>query len=160
MIETLTGVPGRMQVLQKPLCPTVVIDYAHTPDALKNALLALRAHKFGTIWCVFGCGGERDNSKRAIMGAVAQKHADHLIITNDNPRNEAPHAIAEQIQEGIIGNDVKVILDRKLAVETTLGLAKPEDVILIAGKGHEQYQEIKNTKTVFSDESVVLDLWH
>lgn len=120
--------------------PTAIVDYAHTPDALKNALTACRQHCQGDLWVVFGCGGNRDKGKRAQMGKIAEQNSDHIVVTNDNPRNEAPEDIAQDI---ITGSDkpekITIMLDRQKAVLSALTKAKSEDVILLAGKGHEDY---------------------
>jgi len=156
VIEKLSGVPGRMEVFSVENNPKVVIDYAHTPDALESALMALIAHKFGAVWCVFGCGGDRDKDKRPMMGEIAEKYADHIIITNDNPRSENPTVIADEISQGLKGiKEHTIILDRKKAIETAVEDANKNDVILIAGKGHENYQEIAGTKYHFSDSEIV-----
>lgn len=151
----LTSVPGRMQCVRAAGKPLVAVDYAHTPDALAQALKALRpmaTQRGGQLWCVFGCGGDRDSSKRPIMGAVAARHADRVVITNDNPRSESPEAIIGQILLGTSGvPDVMVQADRALAIEQTLGMASPADVVLLAGKGHESYQDFGAKRIVFSD---------
>ena len=153
----LTPVPGRMQrVAADPSSPQVVVDYAHTPDALEKALLALQpfaAQRGGALWCVFGCGGNRDTAKRPLMGALAQRLAQQLVITSDNPRNEAPGFILQQIVAGLAGGreHVEVIEDRRAAIAHALRHADARDVILIAGKGHEDYQEIGGVKHHFSD---------
>jgi len=142
--------------------PEVVVDYAHTPDALEKALLALRpfAHeRGGRLWCVFGCGGDRDASKRPLMGALAERLADHVVVTSDNPRNEAPNFIISQILVGVIGHDdVDVMEDRRAAIAYVMQAAHPRDVVLIAGKGHEDYQEIAGVKRPFSDVDVARTL--
>ncbi len=153
----LTPVPGRMQrVSVNAAAPEVVVDYAHTPDALEKSLLALQAlasARGGKLWCVFGCGGNRDATKRPLMGAVAQRLAQHVVITTDNPRFEAPAFINLQIVAGLNGNQlgVKVIENRRSAIQTAVREAAAQDVILIAGKGHEDYQDIKGVKHPFSD---------
>jgi UDP-N-acetylmuramoyl-L-alanyl-D-glutamate--2,6-diaminopimelate ligase len=136
--------------------PQVVVDYAHTPDALEKALLALQpfaVQRGGALWCVFGCGGNRDQGKRPLMGALAQALAQQVVITSDNPRNEAPAFILLQIVAGLAGGQerVKVIEDRRAAIAHAVRSADPRDVILIAGKGHEDYQEINGVKQHFSD---------
>jgi UDP-N-acetylmuramyl-tripeptide synthetase len=153
----LTPVPGRMQRVpaDRP-GPEVVVDYAHSPDALEKALLALQpfaAERGGTLHCVFGCGGNRDAGKRPLMGAIAQRLAQRVVITSDNPRNESPAFILLQIVAGLAGSQerVKVIEDRRAAIRDAVRSADPRDVILIAGKGHEDYQEIKGVKHPFSD---------
>ena len=153
----LTPVPGRMQrVATDAAGPQVVVDYAHTPDALEKALLALQpfaAERGGALWCVFGCGGNRDQGKRPLMGALAQRLAQHVVITSDNPRAEAPAFILLQIVAGLAGSQerVKVIEDRRAAIAHAVRHAGPRDVILVAGKGHEDYQEVKGVKHHFSD---------
>ena len=153
----LTPVPGRMQrVNAAPAEPQVVVDYAHTPDALEKALQALRPfaqQRQGQLWCVFGCGGNRDATKRPLMGALAQRLADEVVATSDNPRNEPPAFILLQIVAGLAGSQerVKVIEDRRAAIRHAVREADARDVILIAGKGHEDYQEIAGIKHPFSD---------
>ncbi|GHE22535.1 UDP-N-acetylmuramoyl-L-alanyl-D-glutamate--2,6-diaminopimelate ligase [Halomonas urumqiensis] len=152
----LQPVPGRMQVVTLPGAPTVVVDYAHTPDALDNALTALRDHLPGSgrLWCLFGCGGDRDAGKRALMAAAAERHADRLVITDDNPRSETPSAIRTQVCEGLSA-DARVrawnIEGRGAAIARLLGDAGVDDVVLIAGKGHEDYQETNGVREPFSD---------
>jgi UDP-N-acetylmuramoyl-L-alanyl-D-glutamate--2,6-diaminopimelate ligase len=160
----LTPVPGRMQRVAPAASmrdvPEVVVDYAHTPDALEKALTALRpfAHeRGGRLWCVFGCGGNRDASKRPLMGAIAEQLADHVIVTSDNPREEAPNFIISQILVGLIGHDdVDVIEDRRAAIAYAVRSANARDVVLVAGKGHEATQEIAGVKHPFSDVDVAL----
>ena len=153
----LTPVPGRMQrVAAKAGSPELVVDYAHTPDALEKSLLALQAlasARGGKLWCVFGCGGNRDATKRPLMGALAQRLAQHVVITTDNPRFEAPAFINLQIVAGLNGNQlgVKVIENRRSAIQTAVREAAASDVILVAGKGHEDYQDVKGVKHPFSD---------
>jgi murE/murF fusion protein len=151
----LTPVPGRMECVSVVNQPLVAVDYAHTPDALAKALDALRpvsAQRGGRLWCVFGCGGDRDTTKRPLMGAVAAAHADRVVVTSDNPRSEAMEAIISQILLGLEGvAGVIVEPDRAWAIAQTLGLAAPADVVLVAGKGHEDYQEIKGKRWPFSD---------
>lgn len=148
----LPTVPGRMQVLGGGKLPLVVVDFAHTPDALKQVLLALREHTHGSIWCVFGCGGDRDRGKRSLMGQIAERYADHLIITNDNPRTEDPVQIVADITQGLLCPwAVEIEHDRSAAIAHVIGCAQPGDVVLIAGKGHETYQIIGQEKLPFSD---------
>ena len=153
----LTPVPGRMQrVASDAAGPQVVVDYAHTPDALEKALLALHpfaAERGGALWCVFGCGGNRDAGKRPLMGALAQRLAQRVVITSDNPRHEAPAFILLQIVAGLAGSQerVKVIDDRRAAIAHAVRNAGARDVILVAGKGHEDYQEVRGVKHPFSD---------
>jgi UDP-N-acetylmuramoyl-L-alanyl-D-glutamate--2,6-diaminopimelate ligase len=151
----LHAVPGRMECLGGANTPLVAVDYAHTPDALDHALAALRplaAARGGKLWCVFGCGGDRDSSKRPLMGAIADKRADRVVVTSDNPRSEKPEAIIAQILLGLPSNKNLVVLsDRALAIAQAIGEADARDVILLAGKGHEATQEIAGVKTAFSD---------
>ncbi len=152
----LSPVPGRMQTLIGEGAPTVVVDYAHTPDALENALQALRAHlpDSGRLWCLFGCGGDRDAGKRPLMAAAAERHADRLVITDDNPRTEAPGTIREAMLAGLseAGREAAEVVDgRARAIRDVIREADAEDVILIAGKGHEAYQEIDGVRHAFSD---------
>lgn len=153
----LLPVPGRMERLAQPGQPLVAIDYAHTPDALDKALQALRplaARRGGLLWCVFGCGGDRDATKRPLMAVVAEKNADRVVVTNDNPRTEKPEAIISQILLGLSHADcVQVQADRAAAIAQTLAGAQAQDVVLIAGKGHEDYQEIAGAKLPFSDKA-------
>lgn len=148
-VTTLEPVVGRMEVVSTSPVP-VVIDYAHTPDALKNALNALRLHFDQQIICVFGCGGARDRSKRSLMGSVAVQHADQVIVTSDNPRNEMPEDIINDITYGLTGN-ISIEVDRAIAIEQAITLANPGDIVLIAGKGHEQFQWVNDRKIPFSD---------
>jgi UDP-N-acetylmuramoyl-L-alanyl-D-glutamate--2,6-diaminopimelate ligase len=131
--------------------PTVYVDYAHTPDALKVALKALRQHCAGRLWCVFGCGGDRDAGKRPQMGQVAAELADRVVLTNDNPRSESPAAIIENILAGVRDVPVEVIEDRLAAIAWAIAAAGSDDTILIAGKGHENYQVIGTERRAFSD---------
>ena len=152
----LTPVPGRMQVLGDTRGPSVVIDYAHTPDALENALEALRLHlpDHGRLWCLFGCGGDRDPGKRPLMAAAVERHADVPVITDDNPRNESAAAIREQVLAGLSAearSRACVHEGRAAAIRRVVAQADAEDVILIAGKGHETYQEIAGVRHAFSD---------
>lgn len=153
--EMLTAVPGRMQQLGGGEAPLVVIDYAHTPDALEKALTSLRdvaTERGGELWCVFGCGGDRDAGKRPQMGKVATL-ADHIIVTSDNPRHEEPADIIAQIVGGIgeTKNAPLVMEDRAKAILWAGKHAAKQDVILLAGKGHEAYQEVKGKKQAFLD---------
>jgi UDP-N-acetylmuramoyl-L-alanyl-D-glutamate--2,6-diaminopimelate ligase len=150
--------PGRMEVLETDAGnkPTAVVDYAHTPDALAKALSAAREHCAGALWCVFGCGGDRDPGKRSIMGGIADELADRIIVTDDNPRSENPQAITQAIVSGIKSRKVRVIHDRGEAIATALKEAQPVDLVLIAGKGHEDYQIYGDTRRSFSDRSEAL----
>ncbi len=151
----LEPVPGRMQQIVKPGQPLVAVDYAHTPDALEKALRALQPaarQRQGKLWCVFGCGGDRDNSKRPLMGQAAQAHADGVFVTSDNPRSEVPESIIDQILAGMqAGQALHVQADRAAAIAQAIARAEARDVVLIAGKGHEDYQETKGVRHPFSD---------
>jgi UDP-N-acetylmuramoyl-L-alanyl-D-glutamate--2,6-diaminopimelate ligase len=155
-VGKLQPVPGRLERLGGGSQPLVVVDYAHTPDALEKALGALRpAVPHGKrLICVFGCGGERDAGKRPIMGATAARLADHVIVTSDNPRGEDPQAIIAQVLEGIPGGKAEMFEDRQVAIFSAVHQADPGDVVLLAGKGHETYQEIAGTRVPFSDREV------
>jgi len=150
-------VPGRMQRLGNAQQPTVVVDYAHTPDALEKVLQALREVSMasgGRLICVFGCGGDRDRGKRAMMGTVAEKYSDYCIVTSDNPRGENPDEIIAEIVGGMNGKNHELIVDRATAIQSAIRIARQGDSVLIAGKGHEAYQEINGIKHPFNDVSV------
>ena len=159
LLSGLTNVPGRMDVLREEGWATIVIDYAHTPDALEKALAAVKEHCRGEIWCVFGCGGDRDRGKRPMMGEVASRMASHVMITDDNPRGEKSRAIANDIVKGVVpGADVEVIVDRARAIRQVVNNAAEKDVVLIAGKGHEDYQLVGDARLPFSDHAVVMNI--
>jgi UDP-N-acetylmuramoyl-L-alanyl-D-glutamate--2,6-diaminopimelate ligase len=149
------SVAGRVQRLGGEGKPLVVVDYAHTPDALEKVLVTLREimGDKNKLICVFGCGGERDRGKRPLMGEVASRLADSVIVTSDNPRGEDSHAIIDEIIAGM-GANYHVIDDRAAAIDAAVRGAQPDDVVLIAGKGHEDYQEIKGVKLPFADADV------
>ena len=151
----LVPVPGRMELLASPNAPLVVIDYAHTPDALEKVLTALRPMalaRSGLLWCLFGCGGDRDRTKRPLMAAIAEQNADQIMLTSDNPRHENPMAIIDDVMRGFARADaVRVEPDRAAAIARVLELAGAADVVLLAGKGHEPYQDVGGEKRVFSD---------
>ena len=153
-------VPGRIEGFRGPAArPLVVVDYAHTPQALAQVLQAVRAHCTGTLWCVFGCGGDRDRGKRPLMGAAAARNADQLIVTDDNPRSEDPAAIVRGIQAGFpAGLKARVIHDRARAIETAVGAAAADDVVVVAGKGHEDYQLYGRERRSFSDRAFAAQL--
>ena len=139
--------------------PAVLRDYAHTPDALQRVLATLEAAVTGELWCVFGCGGDRDRGKRALMGAVAADLADRIVVTDDNPRSEDPAAIVADIRSGVGEHPrVSVIHDRRAALAHAIGKARPGDVVLIAGKGHETEQIVDRERRSFSDRAVVAEL--
>jgi UDP-N-acetylmuramoyl-L-alanyl-D-glutamate--2,6-diaminopimelate ligase len=154
-LRGLQPVPGRLERLGGGSAPLVVIDYAHTPDAIEKALAALRptvaaGHR---LVCVFGCGGDRDPGKRPLMGEAAARLADHVVVTSDNPRGEDPHAIIAQIVSGM-PRAPEVIEDRQVAIFSAIHHARSGDVVLLAGKGHETYQEIQGVRHPFSDHEV------
>ena len=156
--EKVTPVPGRMEMVRAPNKPTGLVDYAHTPDALEKALMSLRPHLTGKLWCVFGCGGDRDRGKRPLMGKIAEGLADRVVLTNDNPRSEDPQAIMQEILAGMQQpSEVEVIADRKAAILFALNKAAVQDWILIAGKGHEDTQIIGNKIFPFNDLALLKD---
>jgi len=154
----LTSVPGRMERVGTGVdAPLAVVDYAHTPDALDKALAGLRPlaqQRGGALWCLFGCGGDRDPIKRPMMAAVAERQADRIIVTSDNPRSENPDAIISQVLLGLSRPEAaQVQPDRGAAIADAIAQAAPEDIVLIAGKGHEAWQEIAGQRIPFSDRS-------
>ncbi len=155
LLPQLVAAPGRMQpviVDQAAQQLQVIVDYAHTPDALENTLKALRAHQSARIWTIFGCGGDRDKTKRPLMGRIAEKFSDYLIVTNDNPRSEDPGAIAADIVRGLHNpNACLVMADRAQAIDFAIQQAASGDLVLIAGKGHEDYQIFASQTLPFSD---------
>ncbi|WAI11981.1 MAG: UDP-N-acetylmuramoyl-L-alanyl-D-glutamate--2,6-diaminopimelate ligase [Buchnera aphidicola (Macrosiphum albifrons)] len=155
----LIPVHGRMEIFTFINKPTFIIDYAHTPDALKKTLDAIRLHYSRYIWCIFGCGGDRDKKKRSIMGAIAEKMSDKVIITNDNPRNEKEQKIIQDILNGCKNKKkILIITNRKKAISYAYCQAKYNHIILIAGKGHEEKQIIQNRHINYSDKKIVLNL--
>jgi UDP-N-acetylmuramoyl-L-alanyl-D-glutamate--2,6-diaminopimelate ligase len=158
-LATLDPVSGRMNRIGGDPLPLVVIDYAHTPDALEQALTSLRAHVAGTLVCVFGCGGERDAGKRPQMGAIAEALADIVIVTDDNPRGEDGNTIVDEIVSGFENPErVNVERDRRKAISLAIHAAHAGDIVLIAGKGHEPYQEIGGVRYPFDDLAVARDV--
>jgi UDP-N-acetylmuramoyl-L-alanyl-D-glutamate--2,6-diaminopimelate ligase len=155
----IRSVSGRMQQLGGGEQPLVVVDYAHTPDALEKVLLALREQTRNQLICVFGCGGDRDSGKRPIMGEIASRLADKVIVTSDNPRHEDSHNIIKGIVAGMRG-DYEVEAERHVAISHAIHAAQPGDIVLIAGKGHEDYQEIGGVKYPFSDQKVAEEALH
>jgi UDP-N-acetylmuramoyl-L-alanyl-D-glutamate--2,6-diaminopimelate ligase len=154
--SVLTPVPGRMeQVTAADHQPLVLVDYAHTPDALEKALQALQPlarQRGGALWAVVGCGGDRDASKRPLMAAVAEREAQHAVLTSDNPRSEDPLLILQQMVAGLTRSAQALVeADRAQAIALAVQRADPRDVVLIAGKGHEDYQEVMGVKKPFSD---------
>lgn len=155
-INRLQSVDGRMQLTQYEGLPAVVVDYAHTPQALQAALKALRPHCRGRLWCVFGCGGNRDVGKRPEMGRIAESSADHVIVTDDNPRDENPADIAGQILAGMHTPErARLIHDRREAIGVAIRAASADDLVLIAGKGHERTQTVGDRILPFHDQTVV-----
>ena len=156
-LTTIKSVAGRMQRFGSDTTPLVIVDFAHTPDALDQALTSLRQHTKNNLWCVFGCGGDRDVGKRPLMGAIAENKADYIVLTNDNPRSETAENILKDIQSGINDDaDVTVEQDRHTAIHIAISKAKAGDVVLIAGKGHEKYQIVGEIKYPFNDAEEVL----
>ncbi len=137
--------------------PLVVVDYAHTPDALQQVLKDLREHTHGRLICVFGCGGDRDRGKRPLMGRLAELLADEVILTDDNPRRESPAAILEEIRAGMSGTPT-VLHDRRAAIAAAIARAAGDDIVLVAGKGHEDYQEINGVRHPYSDRATVREI--
>jgi UDP-N-acetylmuramoyl-L-alanyl-D-glutamate--2,6-diaminopimelate ligase len=156
-LESCRAAPGRMEAFGgRGAAPLAIVDYAHTPDALAKALRAARLHCRGRLRVVFGCGGDRDPGKRPMMGQIAAELADESIITDDNPRSEPPEQIVRQILRGVPGDAVsRVEHDRAQAIKATLQRSGPQDVVLIAGKGHEEYQIYGKERRAFSDQGVV-----
>jgi UDP-N-acetylmuramoyl-L-alanyl-D-glutamate--2,6-diaminopimelate ligase len=155
-LEGMSIVPGRMEPVVEGQSFLVAVDYAHTPDGLENALLTIREFVVGRVITVFGCGGDRDRGKRPIMGKIAAQYSDYVYVTSDNPRTENPDHILLDIEQGLIALDFpehryEIIEDRRLAIKKAIEMASPNDVVLIAGKGHETYQIIGKVNTHFDD---------
>jgi len=146
-------VPNKLEI-------PIMIDYAHSPESLENILKAVSSYTRGRVISVFGCGGDRDSRKRPIMGEISGKFADYTIITSDNPRTEEPEKIIEQIEQGIKKTNGKytVVIDRKEAITEAIKMAKKQDIIVLAGKGHEPYQEINGVKHPFDERVIVKDI--
>lgn len=163
VLDGFDGVPGRFQLVEAGQPYTVIVDYAHTPDGLDNVLKTARYITKGRLWAIFGCGGDRDNKKRPIMGRIALDLADNIIVTSDNPRTEDPEAIIDEIFTALTevpeGKKVYRLSDRKEAIEFALEHAADDDVIMIAGKGHENYQILKDRTIHFDDREVVTEYW-
>ncbi len=156
-LANLQPVDGRMERFGSEDEPLVFVDYAHSPDALDKVLSSLRKHCAQALWVVFGCGGNRDTGKRALMGKIAEQWADHVVITDDNPRYENGLDIVNDILAGCGSAKIEVIQNREQAIQKVVASAAKNDCIVIAGKGHEQYQDIKGVKLPFSDRQVVID---
>ncbi|MGZ8215812.1 UDP-N-acetylmuramoyl-L-alanyl-D-glutamate--2,6-diaminopimelate ligase [Methylomagnum sp.] len=157
LLRKVRAVPGRMESFTAA-GRAVVVDYAHTPDALSSVLTTLRRHCSGRLWAVFGCGGDRDRGKRPEMGAIAAALADAVVLTDDNPRSEDGDAIIKDIRAGCQRGDLAIIRDRRDAIAFALERAAPDDLVLVAGKGHESTQEIQGQKYPFSDRAVVREI--
>ncbi len=160
-LEALKGVAGRLQAVNtngKPF--SVYVDYAHTPDALENVLTTVRAFAKARVLSLFGCGGDRDRAKRPLMGEIGGRHSDYVIITSDNPRSEEPETIVKAIEEGVkkSGAPYTVIVNRREAIAYALSILEENDILVIAGKGHENYQEINGVKHHFDDKEIVEEL--
>ncbi len=152
------GVPGRLERVDNPEGATVLVDYAHSPDSLENVLNAVRPETKGRVWAVFGCGGDRDRGKRPLMGAIAERLADRVVITTDNPRTEDPDEIIREIAAGLEKpENALCVTDRTEAIHYALREAGPDDTVVIAGKGHETYQEICGVRHHYDDREVVRD---
>ena len=153
-------VPGRSELVSNKKELTIMIDYAHSPESLENILRAVKTYTRGKVINVFGCGGDRDSGKRPIMGEISGRIADFTIITSDNPRTEDPEKIVQQIEEGIKKTKGKyiVIVNRKQAIEYAINMANKRDIIILAGKGHETYQEINGKKYDFDERSIVKEI--
>jgi UDP-N-acetylmuramoyl-L-alanyl-D-glutamate--2,6-diaminopimelate ligase len=160
----IKSIPGRMERLGGDGIPLVFVDYAHTPDALDKVLASVKKHCKQDLWVVFGCGGDRDKGKRSQMGRIAAQRADRVIITDDNPRFENAVDIVNEILTGckdirnqIASSSVEVIQDRAEAIQSVLARASAKDCIVVAGKGHELYQEINGIRMNFSDHQIIND---
>jgi len=158
-MPTLSPVMGRMEVFTNDKSPCLVVDYAHTPDALKQALLALRVHCEGRLWVVFGCGGDRDNTKRPLMASMAEQYADRVIFTQDNSRSENPSTIFAQMLEGIENKDaITIEYERTTAIKYAAKNADINDIILLAGKGHENYQILQSGRIDYDERALALEV--
>ena len=160
-LSSMTGAVGRFELVLPGSKFTAIVDYAHTPDALKNVLETITHFRSGQeqVISIFGCGGNRDKTKRPLMAAIACKYSDKIIFTSDNPRDEDPMEIIREMQQGVGPTDAKktlVMVDREEAIKTACMLAKEKDIILVAGKGHETYQEVKGVRKAFDDREVVM----
>ena len=156
-LRSAPGVKGRVEVVPVPAAYTVIIDYAHTPDALENILTTVRDLTDRRVLCLFGCGGDRDRTKRPVMGAIAVDLADLVVVTSDNPRTEDPEAIIGDILRGMEGTATPVVVEphRVEAIHRVLDLAATGDVVVLAGKGHETYQEVGEERRPLDEREVV-----
>ncbi|WP_020615586.1 UDP-N-acetylmuramoyl-L-alanyl-D-glutamate--2,6-diaminopimelate ligase [Paenibacillus daejeonensis] len=162
-LEQISGVPGRVEAVDAGQPYAVIVDYAHTPDGLDNVLKAVKEIAKGRVICVFGCGGDRDRTKRPMMGQIAASHADYVVVTSDNPRSEDPQRILEDIKAGLVEAGVSesryvLEVDRRKAIKKAVDMASSDDVVLIAGKGHETYQIIGAETSVFDDREIAEQL--
>jgi UDP-N-acetylmuramoyl-L-alanyl-D-glutamate--2,6-diaminopimelate ligase len=155
-LSTMPQVPGRLEVLHET--PTVLRDYAHTPDALERALDAVRPFAPERLIVVFGCGGDRDKGKRPEMGGIAERKGDYAIVTSDNPRTEDPEKILDDIEAGMKKKNHERIEDRRAAIDKALAMATPKDVVVLAGKGHETYQIRGTTRLPFDEKEIVAEI--
>ncbi|CAG9619806.1 UDP-N-acetylmuramoyl-L-alanyl-D-glutamate--2,6-diaminopimelate ligase [Sutcliffiella rhizosphaerae] len=160
VIESVTGVPGRFEVIEGGQDFTVIVDYAHTPDSLENVLKATKQLSDKNIYCIIGCGGDRDRSKRPLMAAVAVNYANKAVFTSDNPRSEDPEQIFSDMRAGVLDRNYEVVEDRRNAIYKVISEAEKGDVVLIAGKGHETYQLIGDRTIEFDDRKVALEAIH
>lgn len=159
-LESIKGIPGRSEVIDSGRDFTIVIDYAHTPDGLENIISTVREYAKGRIITLFGCGGNRDVTKRPIMGEIVGRLSDLCIVTSDNPRSEDPKSIIDEIVPGIekVSSDYSVVVDRREAIKKALALAKKDDVVIIAGKGHEMYQVLKEKTIPFNERDIINEI--
>ena len=154
-LSAIRSVDGRVEIITEPDKPVVVVDYAHTEQGLSAVCRSMHEHFKGDVWCVFGCGGDRDRSKRPLMAKVAEKYADRIIVTTDNPRHEDPQAIIDEVMAGFLSTDhVEAVLDRRQAIDIAITNAQPGDVVLLAGKGHETSQIVGDVHIAFDDRRV------
>ena len=159
-LESVKNVPGRIELLDTETPYRVILDYAHSPDALENILTTVRQTARARVIALFGCGGDRDHEKRPLMGEIGGRLADFCVLTSDNPRSEDPFAILAALEAGIkpTHGEYRVIENRREAIRYAMSIAEPGDVIVLAGKGHETYQEIKGVKYPFDEKVVVREL--
>lgn len=157
-VSKVQAAPGRLQLVSNESGGMAVVDYAHTPDALENVLKALQPYRENKLITVFGCGGDRDKGKRPLMARIAEAYSDFVVVTSDNPRTESISEINADISEGFLGKSFSLVEDRKQAISDAVAMAGCDDVILIAGKGHEEYQQIGDKKIPFNDVSVLSNL--